>query len=347
MKRVRPTGVTLVRAVVGVAVASLVLAACGTTVAIPHAMGLPSIGISVPLTNVACTTSGSCIAVGTSSANVGPSSVGQYRKPSGRWAPIAVPSAPSSSLVASSCWSTACVFVGSQPSGDLLWLYDQTNHTVTSIPVPAGGRGVEAIDCTSSVSCAFIDEGGDGTPRFFLGTLSARATFVALPQAMTWAGPDHVTALACGSQFVCVATVIDGANHAAFGVTKDGGATWLTDTTLPSSWMTVNSLACKARSCVALVKTNSGYRVARTLNLGAKWRTVSVAERPTAMACATLNECVLGGVRGMSEPLLALYRDHGVTMVRLQYVPTPIGNVACSRIVCVAIGVTTVVSIRP
>ena len=347
MRRVPPTGLSLVRVVAVAAGASLGLAACATTVSLPHATGLPSFSISVPLTNVACTTSDSCVAVGTSSGDVGPSSVGQYRKPSGRWAPIAVPSAPSSSLVASSCWRTACVFVGSQPSGDLMWLYDQTTHSVTSIPTPTGGRGVEAIACTSSVSCAFIDEGSNGVPRFFMSALTSNLPFVAQPEVMTWAGPDHVTALACGSQLVCTTAVIDGANKAALGVTEDGGATWLTQTTLPSTWTALTSLDCKRHACIALVKTTNGSRVARTANLGERWKAVSVPESPTSMACLTLDTCVVGGVRATSEALLALYQDHTVSSVNLKYVPTPISDVACGRKVCVAIGVTTVISLRP
>ena len=347
MQRVPPTGIALVRVVVIVALASLMLAACATTVSIPHATGLPSVGISVPLTKVACTASGSCIAVGTSNTSVGPSSVGQYRKPSGRWAPIAVPSAPSSNLVASSCWRTACVFVGSQPNGDLMWRYDQTTHTVTAIAAPLGGRGVEAIDCTSSVSCAFIDEGSNATPRFFIANLSSSTSFGAQPQAMTWAGPDRVTTLACGSQFVCTTAVINGANQAAFAVTEDGGATWFSPSTLPPTWTTLTSLTCKDRGCVALVKTANGSRVARTQNLGKQWKTVSVPKSPTSMACATLNTCVVGGLGGNGQPLLALYDHHVVTVVRLQYVPTPVSDVACGHGVCVAIAVTTVISLRP
>lgn len=347
MGRVRARGLAPVRVVATVALAAIALGACGTNVPSPRAIGRPSIGISVPLTNVACTTSNSCIAVGTSNTDVGPSSVGQYRKPSGAWAPIAVPSAPSSSLASSSCWRSACVFVGAQPSGDLAWLYDQTRHTVTSIAAPIGGRGIEAIDCTSSGSCWFIDAGRDGTARLFSADPSANSSLVAPPAPMTWVGPDHVSALACGSKFLCLVAVINSAHEAVIAATVDGGATWLPQRALPPTWTALTSLNCKARSCVALVATTGGVRIARTRNLGTTWKTVAVPDLATSMACAALTVCVVGGVRATSQPLLARYRNHVVTTVRTQYVPTPISDVACGPRICVAIGVTTVISLQP
>src|SRR5271154_1290659 len=118
---------SLARIVVMGMAAGIVLASCTTTTTVtkPHATGLPAISISVPLSNVACTTENSCVAIGTSNFDVSPTSVGEYRTASGRWTTIAVPSADTSTYIqSSSCWSDGCLFVGSQSNADLVWLYD-------------------------------------------------------------------------------------------------------------------------------------------------------------------------------------------------------------------------------
>ena len=75
--------------VVGVGVA-LILASCGTPAVAPNTLvsGVPSISISVPLTTVGCTAT-TCVAIGTSTSDVAPMSVGESRGAHGGWSAIA------------------------------------------------------------------------------------------------------------------------------------------------------------------------------------------------------------------------------------------------------------------
>ncbi|NNN01015.1 MAG: hypothetical protein HKL86_04200, partial [Acidimicrobiaceae bacterium] len=125
-------------------VAALSLASCGTSngaVSSKSIQGVPTVGVSVALQKVACTIDNSCVAVGASSIGVGPSSVGEYRERSGRWATIAVPSVSSAQILATSCWTSGCLIGGAQSSGDLLWEYYASSHTVATMTPPAGGVG--------------------------------------------------------------------------------------------------------------------------------------------------------------------------------------------------------------
>ena len=68
MIRVPALARSLVRVTALCSAAGIVLASCGTTPVIvtPVVTGLPAISISVPLSNVACTTDNTCVAIGTS-----------------------------------------------------------------------------------------------------------------------------------------------------------------------------------------------------------------------------------------------------------------------------------------
>jgi hypothetical protein len=52
-------------------------------------------------------------------------------------------------------------------------------------------------------------------------------------------------------------------------------------------------------------------------------------------------------MKGSSSPWLATVTSGSVTSVKLRYVPTQIADVACGSKICVAIGVTTVMALRP
>jgi hypothetical protein len=52
-------------------------------------------------------------------------------------------------------------------------------------------------------------------------------------------------------------------------------------------------------------------------------------------------------LEGSSSPWLATVTSGSVTSVKLKYVPTQIADVACGSKICAAIGVTTVLALRP
>jgi hypothetical protein len=86
----------------------------------------------------------------------------------------------------------------------------------------------------------------------------------------------------------------------------------------------------------------------RTDNFGKTWKKVaSLSTSILSLACASLERCVVGGLEGSSSPWLATVVAGSVTPVKLKYVPTQIADVACGSKICAAIGVTTVMALRP
>jgi hypothetical protein len=330
-------------------VAGLVLASCATatvTVA-PHVSGLPAVSISVPLSSVACTTDNSCVAIGTSNLDVSPTSVGEYRSANGRWTALAVPSADASTYVAtSSCWSDGCVFVGSQSNRDLVWRYDASSNSMSVAAAPTGASGIEEVSCYRALTCAIIDS--SKSSQRFLVTDDGGATWsqvgdIGVPSQ------DSVTSLACTSNLECIASFLNASNGIVVYVTTDGGTTWTTRTGFSTvTWTALTSLNCVGSKCVGLAKLSTGWRIVRTDNFGKKWSKVaSLRNSILTLACASLERCVVGGLEGSSSPWLATVTSGSVTSVKLKYVPTQIADVACGSKICAAIGVTTVLALRP
>jgi photosystem II stability/assembly factor-like uncharacterized protein len=345
--RVRP----LVRVVALGALASVVLASCATApkAPTPHVTGLPAISISVPLSAIACTTDNSCVTLGTSNLNVSPTSVGEYRPANGHWTALTVPSADASTYIAtSSCWSNGCLFVGSQSSGDLVWRYADLSHAITVAAAPTGATGITAVSCYGPSTCAILDSTKDG-PRF-LTTTDGGATW-STPVTLEVAPHESVSSLSCVSTIQCMASLQDSPNGVAVLVTDDGGATW-TARTGPSTvtWSVLTSLNCSGHKCLGLAKLFTGWRLFRTDNFGKKWTKVARLHGSNlTLACTSLQRCVVGGMTNFqsSLPLLTTVISGAVTTVKLTYVPSPISNVACGSKICAAIGVTTVMTLRP
>src|ERR1700677_3039342 len=148
MRPVVPRVRSLWRVVAVLGVGALVLASCGSAPSsVPIVHGTPAFSISVPLTNVGCTRTDVCVAVGTSSASVEPNAVGEYSAPSGRWLDLTLPTSPSPVIDATTCSGTMCLLGGSGPGSDLLWLFNAKGDTVDPVTPPAGGIGIESIAC--------------------------------------------------------------------------------------------------------------------------------------------------------------------------------------------------------
>ena len=337
---------TFVLRVAIVSLAALALSACGTSTSTsaPHVVGVPSIGISVPLQSVACTRSDSCVAVGTQSASIGPTSVAQYRLPGGRWAPIGLPPTTSPSIDATSCWRSACLVAGASSNGDLVWRYDGMRRTVSVAAAPSGGLDVSAIDCYSSEACALVDIGASATARLSFSVDGAVTWTTPVPISLAPNG--SVTAISCVSSTKCMVASTSSANSLSLLVTSDAGATWTTLTT-PSTWQILRSVLCRASHCVALVTSSNGSRLVRTSNFGGTWRVTALAKSADAMACTSLQSCVVVGQQNAAAPWLALIRGTSVEDATTTYVPSPLVDVACGTTTCAAIGVTTVVALKP
>lgn len=329
--------------------AALVLASCATvTVARPHVTGLPAISISVPLSNVACTTDNSCVALGTSNLDVSPTSVGEYRAASGRWTELAAPDAgPSTYIQSSSCWNDGCLFGGAQASGGLLWRYDAGTHTITAVTAPTGASGIAAISCYASMTCAIVESTTSG-PQFL----------TSVDGGETWSTPDgfdfpphgSVTALSCQSDLRCMASFLSASHGIEVFVSTDGGTLWNERPPTPDTWSVLTSLNCSGKKCVGLTKRFTGWQIVRTDNFGTSWsRVSSLVGSISTFACTSLDRCVVAGMTNLqsSVPLLATVTSGAVRVAKLKYVPSPISEVACGSRICAAIGVTTVMTLRP
>jgi hypothetical protein len=332
-------------------VAGLVLASCAsTTVTVtPHVTGLPAVSISVPLSNVACTTNNTCVALGTSYLNVSPTSVGEYRTPNGHWTTLAVPVADSSTFVqSSSCWTDGCLFVGSQSSGDLVWNYTTGDATIESESGPTGAAGIEAVSCYASMTCAIIDMTKSG-PRFL--TTDDGGTTWSTPAPVVVPPHETATSLACISNTACVAGFQNSSHAVAVYVTDDGGATWTARPgSVTNTWSVLTSLNCTGQKCLGLAELFSGWRIVRTNDFGKKWSKVATLRGSNlTLACTSLERCVVGGMTNFqsSLPLLAMVTSGSVQVAKLKYVPSPISDVACGSKICAAVGVTTVMTLRP
>ncbi|MEO9181651.1 MAG: hypothetical protein ABI298_08400 [Acidimicrobiales bacterium] len=330
---------------------ALVLAACGSTTPATVAQrvgGVPSIGLSVPLSAVACTTTDTCIAVGTSVTSVAPTSVGEFRALTGGWKDIATPSAvESTNIVTSSCWSSGCLFGGQAPSGDVFWLYDATAQTVTAVTSPPNSLGVDGISCYATLSCAVVDDVKSDAPRF-LTTSDGGVTWT--PHGpLVMSSSAQVSAFACATALSCMAIGSFQSGVMVY-VTNNGGLTWSVRSTLPTStWLQLTSLTCQRTACVGLADLQSGWHVVRTKNFGKSWKRGGSVKTLSYLACTSVEKCVAAGQTNQTSdtPWIATVEASIVTSLRLKYVPSGIISVACGKKICAAIGDTTVMALSP
>ncbi len=324
-------------------VGALVLASCGTAPSnAPLAHGTPAFSISVPLTNVGCTRTNVCVAVGTSSASVEPDAVGEYSTPAGRWLNLTLPTSPSPVIDATACSGTSCLLGGSGPGSDLLWLFSAKGDTVNTVTAPPGGIGIESLACNDLI-CGLIDTGVQGDiPR--LSISSDGGSQWAAPVALPWAKGDAITTLSCGTALACAIGALSGTHQFSLRVTQDGGITWTARST-PSSWTSLRSLSCQARRCVALASEGDTSDLVRSTTFTRTWSSLSLSDRGNALACTTQTSCFVAGERTNGEGWLVRVDKKVVTNVKLRYVPTPLLGVACGNKVCAAIAVTTVLSV--
>jgi hypothetical protein len=329
--------------IAAIAVGALVLASCGT-VAVKkqvHLSGTPALSISVPLSNVGCTLNDACVAVGTSSANVGPTAIAEFSSPKGNWFNLALPPTPSPLITSTACSGTQCLLGGSRPGGDLLWLFEATGHVLSAVTTPTGGIGVDALSC-NGLNCAFVDTSAQGGTTRFSESANGGTTW-STPLAMPWSQGDAITTLSCATASDCLVGSLSAQHKFSLYATTDAGVTWSANET-PSSWSTLSSLSCQKRDCVALASTAKASKLVRSKNAGRTWSSLSLGEEASAVACTTSN-CVVVGQRSNGKAWLATVHDGTTVNVALRYVPSPLLNVACGTKVCAALGVTTLLSV--
>lgn len=333
------------RAPAALVIGALLLAGCNSTLAVTHVTGTPSIGISVPLRTVACTTTGSCVALGTTGSNLVPSSVGEYRENNGTWSTLVVPGAPSSVITAASCWSIGCLIGGEQPSGNLLWGYNASSQSLVVLRAPSVGQGVRALDCFALATCAVIVGTGVNAVSKLSFTTDGGATW-SRGLTLDWSLGETVSDLSCTDSTDCLVSAVSSSSTLDLEVTHDGGLTWTARST-PSAWTSLTSLTCSALRCVGLAQRSTTSLLVRTSTFARTWTTEKLAARANAIACATLRHCVIAGERSSGAPWLATFDDAKLSVTSLKYVPSPLVDVACGAKLCAAIGVSTVLTLRP
>ncbi len=337
---------TLLAPLTALTLAGLLLASCATSAAPGAApvVGVPSIGISVPLGRVACTLADACVALGASNAGAGPSTTAEYRTVTGRWLGLATPSSPAPQFVASACSQADCLIGGAQAGDDLLWDFHGPDHTLTTLATPTGGVDVGALDCVGPATCVTLDYDAHGAVRLSL-TLDGGVTW-STPLVLPWAQGDTIAALACHSTNDCLVGVNTPTGTAALEATHDAGVTW-TGLDAASSWSSLDALTCRERSCVALVERQGGQRLLHSTTFGRTWRGVDVAARAAALACTSLRHCVLVGQSTTGAPWLAQVTGDVVSARALKYVAAPLVDVACGTTTCAAVAATTVLAFAP
>ncbi|HEY5104325.1 MAG TPA: hypothetical protein VII65_04695 [Acidimicrobiales bacterium] len=324
-------------------VSALVLASCGVAkVSAQRLNGRPALSISVPLSNVGCTLSDACVAIGTSSASAGPTSVGEFTTPNGRWLNLALPATTSPLVTSTACFATQCLIGGSVAGRDLLWRFDATSHSVAIVNPPPGGNGVSALTC-NALNCALIDTSTRSTaPRF--GFSADGGTTWSDPIPMSWASGDVITSLSCGAVFDCVVSAVTTQHQLHVFITHDDGESW-TERSTPGSWTTLSSLSCKDLRCVGLATVNGTSAIVHTNTFARTWTSTSLRQHANALACVSLSSCVAVGQNAKSSPWLVTVSSGTIYPTRLRYVPTPLLGVACGSKVCAAIGFTTVLTL--
>ncbi len=319
------------------------LSACGTTGAAraPRVTGLPSISISVPLGLVACQPTGTCVAVGQSTTGIGPSATAEVHSASGTWRAMRVPGLVGSAITGGSCWDQGCLFVGSQPSGDLVWRYHPASVAMTRAHAPADAVGLSQVDCLAGGTCWALDATASGGAARLLATSDGATTWTS-PLTLTWTTGLSVRALACTSAQACLVAATDG-HVVTLERTGDAGASW-TALAHPQAWSDLSSLQCFARGCWALARV--GARTELVHQVHGRWRSVPVTGSPGALACTTQERCVVVGTHS-GAPWVATVTSGVATSARLRYVPSAPVAVACGERRCAAVASATVLSLTP
>ncbi len=319
---------------------ALVLVGCTTVPRALAAVGLPSLSLDAPLTTVACTTGGTCVALGASGGANAPSTTAQIRNEKGLWSALRAPAALLATFDTGSCASTRCYFGGTKSSGELLWAINANNGAINSLAGPPGGVVIRNVSCVNDNECAVLDVAAHDALRLSY-TTNAGTTWSA-PRTLRWASVAD-TALSCLAVTDCFVASSSARHVVTLRQTLNGGARFISVPT-PPTWQSLTSLQC-APQCTALVTTASASAVATQVST--TWHQSPLSFHAAALSCATTSACLVVGQRSNATPDMVQWTPHGVRPVALTYVPSNLTDVACRPSVCVAIGITTVVALQP
>ncbi len=323
-----------------VALASLLLTGCGSGVAAASAVGQPSLSLTAPLTAVGCTTMGTCIALGASGRANGPGDAAQIRNHKGVWSVLKIPPAPSASFAAASCATSTCLFGGTKDSTDLLWSVNATTGAVIPTRGPSAGLVIRDLSCASNADCTAIDQAAHGLTRIS-HTINGGGHWSA-PLTLAWA-LNTTTVLDCVSLTQCYVATTSAHHVVTVRETLNAGVTWRILAT-PATWTSLTSLDCDT-TCTALVSTAAGSSVVTQSK--ATWSATALTFTGLSMSCITSGTCLVVGHQANLSAAMATWASGALSTVALTYVPSELTSVDCVPTICVALGVTTTVAIRP
>jgi len=231
------------------------------------------------LNSVKCVSSGSCVAVGASSQQIGSNSVGLIERLIGSaWSIVASPKlsgATDTSLSAVSCSSSsACTAVGFYMKRDgVQWSLVErlvgTAWTILMFPEPAGATNsyLDAVVCAGSVACiaAGTYSLSDGTNRGLVDEWSGSTWTPQATPSLPAGKSMMISSLACVTISTCTAagvTFPSGGSASAMAMGLSG-TTWTQQTMAvpPMMESTLNAISCVSSACIAV----GGFRDA---NLG-------------------------------------------------------------------------------
>jgi photosystem II stability/assembly factor-like uncharacterized protein len=273
------------------------------------------------------------------------------------WTSQPLPSA-AGGLSSISCRSTAqCVAVGGGigPRGGLgVGLIVETTDggaVWTSVPVPVGIGGLDAVSCAGPDGCVADGVDPTGTVAMVASTTNGGSTWLgqSVPN-----GVGGLTGVACPSKLDCFA--VGSASSWTYIVrSSDGGGSWSTQS-VPNGVTGLTSIACGSVSdCVAVGAYPSGAIggvsavIVTTKDGGATWTretTPSGLGELYSVSCAAAVDCVavgwsLSGPSGGATPDIVATTDGGATWTR-EAAPSRTGalyGVSCSSALhCVAVG---------
>lgn len=334
-----------------VASASLVFAACNSSPATVAVIGHPSISIQVPLTLTACTTSDSCVALGTSALGTGPAATAQDRRANGTWVVLHTPATRSATIVTSSCWHSGCLFAGTSPSaGDLVWRFREGDPTLATLPAPPLGVIVTSLSCFGQHECVLIDSPSlSGNSRLVVTTDGGVSW--STPADLPWSSGLYVNAFACVNTRDCVAAAVPAVSAGLaqrpppLEVTHNGGITWHA-TSLPPGTERLTSLSCFTHHCDALIGTAHGVEWGHSRALGSGWVVRRLSGTASAMACTPSSHCVIVGTLH-GKPWLATTSGSSRTTRSLRYAPASFTAAACGASLCALSAPSTVATLTP
>ena len=351
--------------IVSIALAGLLLSACGRNSSTPAAVsglsviGTPSLNISVPLTTVGCTTTDYCLAVGTTTLESGATSAAQVIGPTGGWHSITIAPISAGSVSRIACGAHTCLIYGRNATGPLLFTWSVGDAGTTAVPLPDTFLGLADLTCSASTTLDICTAVSDSEPPAFAVSQNFGRTWTPLTllsQWLTTTAAQVVDARCSTASCATVGSVPTGLSYYQLSPSRSSVTTSTLNSptsSLPTrSSSTTSSLPKKTFvatwcdslspvSCTLVVRGSPSSTAALSISHGKKHQVVVPAG--STIACAAHTGCAALTASG---PIAAANWQHTLHVTQT-YVPDRFVSVACGRSRCAAVSATTATYFRP